>query len=518
MRNRRLRFVFCVRRPFARGPTKIRPRWSQLDRNGRRRRHARSEQHACATELMQKGVTIRRSPTSLVARRSQHSLPIPRLDSPTISAYQDTSFSGRISESDNLPLSGATVAIIGAGVGGLNAAIKLDKLGADVSVFEQRTDPRTATVRDSRSFNLTINEVGRAALDEPILCELFAEGQVITGRQVHSPNGGSAFYRYGSSPYDYFVSVPRHVLISILLAHVSGIAGVFFNTEVREIDPQSGSIVTAGAGQEPVARHFDLVVDAGGLHSRGKELLGRLPGTSLTKICLSTGYLQVKLRTEEVNRNHLRLDAVQFWPSSLGTSIGIPNRDGSLDLLAMAEFSQPFEAPIFANTDAAKDFLFKRSPALVRAFPTLPERLINKRRGSFVCASCARWWDGKLVLLGDAGRAMPPWAGLGANAALDDARTLAQCLLEAKGDLAAGLRCYSEDRVTIARLLSGFVSNHGRTLGGSIGSIWWRVAQTWLSCREVVTGIRTEYQRICFNPRGLSALLQQQAEEWAADS
>lgn len=495
---------------------RIGPGWSQPDRDGRRRRHARSEQHACATEHMQRRLTLRQSPTSLVAPESHHSLPIPTSHSAT---FQDRSLSGSISGSDDLPLSGATVAIIGAGVGGLSAAVKLHKLGANVSVFEQRTDPRTATGRDPRSFNLTINEVGRAALDEPMLRELLAHGQAIIGRQVHSPNGGSAFYRYGLHPCDYFISVPRHVLISILLAPLSGSASInlFFNTKVKEIDSQSGLIAAVGPGNDRVVRQFDLIVDAGGLHSRGKEAIGRLAGTSLTKIHLPTGYLQARLLAEEVSGNGLRLDAVHFWPSKRGTSIGIANRDGSIDLLLMAEFRQPLEQPVFTDSDIATNFLHNRSRALVRAFPALPERLINKRRGSFVCASCDRWWDGKLVLLGDAGRAMPPWAGLGANAALDDARTLSQCLSQAKGHLATGLRCYSQNRVTIARQLSRFVSNHGRALGGRIGSTWWRIAQRWLSCREALTGMRTEYQRICFNSCGLSVLLRQQGEESEAD-
>jgi 2-polyprenyl-6-methoxyphenol hydroxylase-like FAD-dependent oxidoreductase len=41
---------------------------------------------------------------------------------------------------------------------------------------------------------------------------------------------------------------------------------------------------------------------------------------------------------------------------------------------------------------------------------------------------CRRWFDGRLVLIGDAAHAMPPTAGQGANSALVDAAILAHQL------------------------------------------------------------------------------------------
>jgi 2-polyprenyl-6-methoxyphenol hydroxylase-like FAD-dependent oxidoreductase len=57
-----------------------------------------------------------------------------------------------------------------------------------------------------------------------------------------------------------------------------------------------------------------------------------------------------------------------------------------------------------------------------------------------------RWHDGRVVLLGDAGHAMSPQLGQGANLALLDAWCLAASLAEHDGDVSAALARYSARR------------------------------------------------------------------------
>jgi 2-polyprenyl-6-methoxyphenol hydroxylase-like FAD-dependent oxidoreductase len=58
---------------------------------------------------------------------------------------------------------------------------------------------------------------------------------------------------------------------------------------------------------------------------------------------------------------------------------------------------------------------------------------------------CARWWDGRLVLLGDAAHAMAPNLGQGANSALVDAVVLADAL-GAEADVPTALAAYDARR------------------------------------------------------------------------
>jgi 2-polyprenyl-6-methoxyphenol hydroxylase-like FAD-dependent oxidoreductase len=74
---------------------------------------------------------------------------------------------------------------------------------------------------------------------------------------------------------------------------------------------------------------------------------------------------------------------------------------------------------------------------------------------------CARWWDGRLALLGDAAHAMAPNVGQGANSALVDAAVLLDELRRG-GSLDDALGAYDARRRPAVRRVADVADRLGR--------------------------------------------------------
>ncbi|MEV0720447.1 FAD-dependent oxidoreductase [Asanoa sp. NPDC050611] len=315
----------------------------------------------------------------------------------------------------------ATAVVVGAGIGGLSAAIGLRRRGWDVTVLERA--PRITAV----GAGITLLANGVRALDAlGVGAAVRAEGQVEASGGLRTPNGrwltridADAMNRVlGTSA----IGIHRATLHRVL--HDSLPAGtVVTGTEVGDVAPEG----------RVDGRVVDLVVAADGINSAVRRRLW--PDVPPPAYAGATAWRGV---TDEPWRGPLVV-AITWGP---GAEFGmVPLGDGRVywfgsvtsppkawhdDELAAVRarfggWHDPIPALMSATTAALRDDLYH----LATPVP------------SYV--------HGRVALLGDAAHAMTPNLGQGANQAIEDAVVLASCC-DPAGDLAAGLAAYDAQR------------------------------------------------------------------------
>jgi 2-polyprenyl-6-methoxyphenol hydroxylase-like FAD-dependent oxidoreductase len=310
----------------------------------------------------------------------------------------------------------ATAVVVGAGIGGLSAAIGLRRRGWDVTVLERA--PRITAV----GAGVTLFANGMRALDALGVGDAVrAQGQVEASGGLRTPGGrwlsridGAAMNRVlGTSA----IGIHRATLHRVL--HDALPAGtVVTGVEVTDL--------TAG-------RPADLVVAADGINSGIRRRLW--PDVPPPVYSGSTAWRGV---TTEAWQGPLVV-AVSW---GRGAEFGmVPLGDGRVYWYG-AVVSPPgaWHDDELAAVRARFGSWHEPIPALMRATNTaLRDDLY--RLGTPVPS----YVHGNVALLGDAAHAMTPHLGQGANQAIEDAVVLAHCCPPG-GDLAAGLAAYDAER------------------------------------------------------------------------
>lgn len=324
------------------------------------------------------------------------------------------------------------VAVVGAGIGGLCAAVGLAGAGARVTVFE-----RAARVRDGGS-GLSVFANGMRALDalgigDDVRALGGAEASALRGGQ-RSPNGRWL----ATFPEDALAElrvIDRGRLHDLLLASLGERVDV--RADCRVIAATStGELTIETRGQQESAS-FDLIVGADGLRSGIRSGFAGDPGVR------HAGYATWRGITD--GPVDLHGEAGETW--GVGLRFGIaPLADGRTYWFAVhredagAALPDPRELQrMFGTWHAPIPQLIRATPA--SAIRHLPIEELAGRLPSYV--------DGRIVLLGDAAHAMTPDLGQGGGQAMEDAATLAALLHALAGatapdpaDVAAALARY----------------------------------------------------------------------------
>lgn len=358
-------------------------------------------------------------------------------------------------------LAGLRMIVIGAGPAGLTVARRAAEQGAIVTVLEKAGDPAGSDPGyTNRSFNITLYDAGRAVLGHE---SAWRGGIWLKGRALHRPEQ----VRYGSygEKDSHLVCIPRPVLRKnmAVLAREAG-AQLVFDAAVTRMDADGGVVWYEMKGEKRRLT-ADLVVTSDGLHSLGD-------GASLLaeKRREPREYVTGTLRADY--DHGLSLEHIHFWheDGKEAYAIGLPNGDGSVELLLTSAFEgiAPGEHP-FATPEAAAERLARDYPQLYELAPQLAGQLPKRRRGRFHYKLVRSFVLGRRgVVVGDAGCAVPPWAGFGANAAMYAAASLVYQLVEYGGDVAAALEVYEAQQLALGGLIMDFVSDQGEFLSGPV--------------------------------------------------
>tara|TARA_R110002020_G_scaffold134530_36_gene300485 strand:- start:1635 stop:2816 length:1182 start_codon:yes stop_codon:yes gene_type:complete len=331
------------------------------------------------------------------------------------------------------PLSGLSCVIVGAGIGGLTAALALKARGADVMVCEQAPE---------------IAEVG-------------------AGLQV-SPNGGAVLRALGLAPaleqaavrasavilrdYRRLGDVLRMDLPTGDDGHVYGlvhradlIALLADAARARDIPIQLGRKVShARPGDRPQLHfddgdrlHPDLVIGADGVHAATRAALN---GPAEPRF---TGHIAWRA-TVPCNAPDDSTVALYMGPGR--HLVRYPLRGGRLMNIVAVEERRTWTAEGWHHGDDPENL--RRAFARFRGeVPALLDRVENVNLWGLFRHPVADSWTGPgMAILGDAAHPTLPFLAQGANLAMEDAWVLARALAEAPGAMEHRLSAYQQAR------------------------------------------------------------------------
>jgi salicylate hydroxylase/6-hydroxynicotinate 3-monooxygenase len=332
-----------------------------------------------------------------------------------------------------------SLAIIGAGMGGLTLAAALHRRGIDARIYEQaeRFVRLGAGIQMSPNAMRVLRGIGlepriRATAFQP---RSWTNREWDTGRLTNElPLGADAEAKYGA-PY---LLMHRGDLHEALLSSVPS-GQIALSKKLVEIDWRSGSVSLRFA--DGTSARADAVIAADGVHSRVREswlgperpnLTGRVAYRTTFPAALLAGYTiddcckwwgpdrHIVIYYVTANR-----DEVYFVTSVPEPEFTVESWSATGDLeklrAAFAGFHQEVQRVVHACPRVHKWAIVDRDPL-------------------------AAWGDGPMVLLGDAAHPMTQYMAQGAASAMEDAVLLARCIEASTGDLPAAFRRYETVR------------------------------------------------------------------------
>ncbi|MGC5614770.1 FAD-dependent monooxygenase [Georgenia sp. Z1491] len=330
-----------------------------------------------------------------------------------------------------------SVAVVGAGIGGLAAANALRAKGIAVDVLEQAP---------------AIGEIGAGVQLAPNgLRQLDRIGVGPAVREVVVPFGPGSTYRredgspvtsvvVGSSDGAYPVAgVHRADLLDALLAPLPSDSLHTGHTVADVVTLEHGAEIRLTDGR---VRRADVVVGADGIHSRVREAV---TAPSAPQFSGQVAYRGLVPRSRVPD---WPADAFEVWMGGGRHLLVFPVRGG--DLINVVGF-------VPADDEMRESWSAPGDPRqLIAEFSGWDERTTRllsqidstNRWGMYDREPLSRWTTGHVTLLGDAAHPMLPHVGQGANQAIEDAAVLAELLAGADAESApAALQRYSDIRL-----------------------------------------------------------------------
>jgi 2-polyprenyl-6-methoxyphenol hydroxylase-like FAD-dependent oxidoreductase len=345
--------------------------------------------------------------------------------------------------------------VAGAGIGGAAAALCLANAGVHVTLCERVPEPRSV------GGGILLQPNGLAVLYGLGLRDAL-RARAAVARAIDLADGHGR--RIATTPvpdfgggFDHVLVTRRSHLQTVLLDAVAshrrirtrfGWEVVGASADGRVTVQGDGTVETVAAG---------VVVGADGVHSSLRKS-GRFAATVTPGVEYLRGLvapLGVEIMTE-------------YW-TALGIFGAGPVDDGLYFYASTA--APPLAAALAArDLDALRTAWSGACPIAARVLAGVArfdDLLVNRTTR----IDCGRWFDGRLVLVGDAAHAMAPNVGQGANSALVDAAVLADSLAT-HDDVGAAFAAYEARRRRAVRRVQDAAALLGRL--GELRASWLR--------------------------------------------
>lgn len=316
-----------------------------------------------------------------------------------------------------------TILIVGAGIGGLAAALAIAPLGFGVTVLEQRArlPEQGAGIQLGPNATRALGSLGAAPLiaDHAVRPDAIRVRSAATARELSAlPLGDAIAGRFGA-PY---WTLHRAELQDALWRTAAALPGidVRFGVALDAVQPhEHGVTLRVGSGERLEGA---ALVGADGLWSRVRTEVGeRAEARASGKVAWRALVEPSRLPSDFDARD------VGIWLAPGAHVVHYPVRGGALVNIVVV-VDDPLRSE---DWNVPADFAGLRPhlagwPALIR---DTVEAADNWRRWTlWERPSPARWSHGCITLLGDAAHPMLPFLAQGAAMALEDAVVLGRCI------------------------------------------------------------------------------------------
>jgi len=314
------------------------------------------------------------------------------------------------------------IVIVGGGLTGALAAVRLHEAGQDVSVHERREDLRRSTEHQGRSINLALSTRGLDALDRVGLSQALREqGIPMRGRMLHSRDRSVTFQPYSADPANVLLSVSRDGLNALLLDAVDQRQiPTHFDHRLVDIELRSSNAVFE-TNEARLRERFDVMIGADGAYSAVRNRLQRTDRFSYEQNYLEHGYKELTIPARSDGSYAMEPHALHIWPRGGHMMIALPNADGSFTCTLFWPYGGPVGFERVDTEGEVAETFHEQFPDAVDLMPQLADEYLRNSTSSLVTIRCGPWfYEDRIVLLGDAAHAVVPFYGQGANAALED--------------------------------------------------------------------------------------------------
>ena len=308
------------------------------------------------------------------------------------------------------------IAVIGAGIGGLAAAVGLQQAGAQVEVYERAAELRPI------GAGLSLFGNGLTALDALRLS---------AGLRSHAARIGNVRAGQRSPSGRWLATTPKSALTDVRVVHRADLQALLLTAltpgtvacgvEVLGVSEAGDSLELArdvsGAGRARETRQFDVVVAADGIRSRVRSAW---PGDPGVRYAGYSAWRGVTTRPVELHG-----EAGETWGAGLRFGVA-PLVDGRVYWFAVA--SMPAGTTIEDEYAEVTRLFSGWHPPVAELLEATPGNAVFRHDIYDLAAPLRSFRRGRCVLLGDAAHAMTPDLGQGGNLAMEDAVTLARLL------------------------------------------------------------------------------------------
>ena len=341
-----------------------------------------------------------------------------------------------------------SIAIVGAGIGGLTAALSLHRAGFDVQVYEQASTVSEvgAGIQVSPNASRVLHGLGLAddLAEMGVRPLAWHQRRWQDGRTlVRAPLGDAVVEAFGFPQYQ----MHRADLLATLLRALPA-ERVHVGHRLVGLDDHGDRVEARFESADPVTA--DVLVGADGIHSVVREILFGPQDAHFTGCAAYRGLIP----SERLADLELEVTS-QVWMG--------PGRH-FVHYYVQAERLVNFVAVVEQDSWTRESWTDQGDLAAALAeydgWHPQVRTILGSVDGTFVWAlfdraPLERWSVGRVTLLGDACHPMLPFMAQGAAQAVEDGATLTACLLRERDDIPEALRLYERLRLPRASKIQG---------------------------------------------------------------